>query len=43
MAEVRKFALENNIAQKGDKVVVVAGAPFNQKGVETNLMLAETV
>ncbi len=43
MTEVRKFVLKNNLAKKGDKVVVAAGAPFNQKGVETNLMLVETV
>ena len=43
MIEVRKFVLKNNLAQKGEKVVVVAGAPFNQRGVETNLMLVETV
>ncbi len=43
MDEVRKFALEKKLAKKGDKVVVVAGAPFNQKGVETNLMLVETI
>jgi pyruvate kinase len=43
MEEVRKFVLENKVAKKGDKVVVVAGAPFNTHGVETNLMLVETV
>ena len=43
MIEVRRFVLQNNLAKKGDKVVVVAGAPFNQKNVETNLMLVETV
>jgi pyruvate kinase len=43
MEEVRKFALDNKIAKKGDKVVVVAGAPLNTPGVETNLMLVETI
>jgi pyruvate kinase len=43
MVEVRKFVLANKLANKGDKVVVAAGAPFNKKGVETNLMLVETV
>ena len=43
MIEVRRFVLQNNLAKKGDKVVVAAGAPFNQKNVETNLMLVETV
>jgi pyruvate kinase len=43
MEEVRKFALENKVAQKGDKVVVVAGVPLNTHGVGTNLMLVETV
>ena len=43
MVEIRKFVLENKLAKKGDKVVVAAGMPFNKKGVETNLMLVETV
>jgi pyruvate kinase len=43
MDEVRKFVLKNKLAEEGDKVVVVAGAPFNTPGVETNLMLVETV
>jgi pyruvate kinase len=43
MEEVRKFVLSNKIAKKGDKVVIVAGAPLNTHGVETNLMLVETV
>ena len=43
MEEVRKFVLNNKIAKKGDKVVVVAGAPLNTHGIETNMMLVETV
>jgi pyruvate kinase len=43
MNEIRKFALDNKIAKLGEKVVVVAGAPLNTPGVETNLMLVETV
>jgi pyruvate kinase len=43
MEEVRKFVLSNKIAKKGDKVVIVAGAPLNTHGVETNLMLVETI
>ena len=43
LEEVRKFAIEKKIAKKGEKVVVVAGVPFNTHGVETNLMLVETV
>ena len=43
MDEVRKFVVKQKLAKKGDKVVVVAGAPFNTKCVETNLMMVETV
>jgi len=43
MVEIRKFVLKNKLAVKGDFVVVVAGAPFNTKGVKTNLMLVETI
>lgn len=43
MDETRKFVLANKIAKVGEKVVVVAGAPLNTHGVETNLMLVETV
>jgi pyruvate kinase len=43
MDEIRKFVLDNKIAKKGEKVVVVAGVPLNTIGVETNLMLVETV
>ena len=43
MDEIRKFALDKKIAKKGERVVVVAGAPLNTHGVETNLMLVETV
>jgi pyruvate kinase len=41
--EIRKFVLDNKIAKKGEKVVVVAGVPLNTPGVGTNLMLVETV
>jgi pyruvate kinase len=41
--EIRDFVLNNKIAKKGEKVVVVAGVPFNTQGVETNLMLVETI
>jgi len=43
MNEVRKFAIKQGLAKKGDKVVVVAGTPFNKKGIETNLLWVETV
>ncbi|MFA6536486.1 MAG: pyruvate kinase [Candidatus Paceibacterota bacterium] len=39
---IRKFCLENNLAQKGDKVVVACGMPFG-KVIETNMMLVETI
>jgi pyruvate kinase len=40
---VRKFCLDQKIAERGDKVVVAAGAPFDTHGVETNMILVETV
>lgn len=40
---VREFCLKNKLAQKGDKVVVVAGAPFNKKGVKTNMIIVEVI
>lgn len=40
---VRQFCLKNKYAQKGDKVVIVAGAPFNKKGVKTNTLLVEEI
>lgn len=43
MDEIRKFVIKNKFAKKGDCVVVVAGAPFNTKGIKTNLMLVERV
>jgi pyruvate kinase len=40
---VRAFCLKNKLAKKGDKVVVVAGTPFNKKGVKTNMLLVEVI
>ncbi len=40
---VRAFCLKNKLAKKGDKVVVVAGAPFNKKGVKTNMLVVEVI
>ncbi len=42
MGIVRKVALKEKIAVKGDKVIVVAGVPFG-KIQETNMMLIETI
>ncbi|MEK7095399.1 MAG: pyruvate kinase [Patescibacteria group bacterium] len=39
---VRKVAMKENYAVKGDKVVIVAGMPFG-KIQETNMMLVETI
>ncbi|MFA6094580.1 MAG: pyruvate kinase [Candidatus Paceibacterota bacterium] len=40
---VRAYCLKNKLADKGDKVVIVAGAPFGTKGVETNMMVVEKI
>jgi pyruvate kinase len=42
MEVVRKSALDNDFAKKGDKVVVVAGMPFGHSS-ETNFILVETL
>ncbi len=41
-ALVKELCLERELAQKGDKVVIVAGAPFRVQG-STNMMIVETV
>jgi pyruvate kinase len=40
---VRAYTLKNKLASKGDRVVLVAGAPFNKKGVQTNTLTVETI
>lgn len=40
---VRAHCLKEKIAKKGDKVVIAAGAPFNTKGVVTNMLVVETI
>jgi len=40
---IRVFCLKHSLAQKGDRVVVVAGAPFNMQGVQTNLVVVEVI
>jgi len=40
---VRKICLDNKFASKGDKVVIVAGVPFNTKGLSTNMMVVEQI
>lgn len=41
--EVRAFCLKNNLAKKGDKVVIAAGAPFNKKAIKTNMVVVEVI
>ncbi len=38
---VRKQCLEKKLAKKGDRVVIVAGVPFNTKGLSTNMLVVE--
>ncbi len=40
---VRTHCLKHKLAAKGDKVVVASGAPFNTKGVSTNMLVVETL
>ncbi len=42
MEQVRKFTLKEKYAKKGDKVVIVAGVPFGQKG-GTNMLMVEVI
>ncbi|MCS6789222.1 MAG: pyruvate kinase [Patescibacteria group bacterium] len=39
---VKKNILKNNLAKKGDKIVIVAGIPFGVKG-STNLLMVEAL
>lgn len=38
---VRSECLKKKIAKKGDRVVIVAGVPFNTKGLSTNMLVVE--
>lgn len=40
---VRALCVKEKLAKKGDKVVVAAGAPFNKKGIKTNMMIVEVI
>lgn len=40
---VRKICLDNKFTVKGDKVVIVAGVPFNTKGLSTNMLVVEEI
>jgi pyruvate kinase len=40
---VRTYCAKEKLAGKGDKVVIVAGAPFTKKPVTTNMLFVETV
>lgn len=41
-AMVKELCMERELAQKGDRVVIAAGAPFRVQG-STNMMIVETV
>jgi len=43
MKSIRQFCLKNKMAKKGDRVVVVAGVPFNNKVKATNMVLVEEI
>jgi pyruvate kinase len=40
---VRTYCLKQELVKKGDKVVIAAGAPFDTKGVQTNMLLVEKI
>ncbi len=40
---IRAFCLKHGFAEKGDTVVIAAGAPFNTKNVKTNMLLVEVI
>jgi pyruvate kinase len=40
---VRLEVSKNNLAKKGDKVVIAAGVPFGTKGLSTNLMVVQVI
>jgi len=42
MDQVRKFVLKEKYAKKGDRVIIVAGVPFGQRG-GTNMLMVEVI
>lgn len=40
---VKSYCLKNNIANKGDKVVVSGGMPFSKKSGSTNMVMVATI
>jgi len=40
---VRTYCLKEKLAAKGDRVVIATGAPFNTKGVSTNVLMVEVL
>lgn len=40
--EAKRYCLKNKLAQKGDKIIIVAGIPFGRNG-KTNTILAEKI
>ncbi|MFZ2523388.1 MAG: pyruvate kinase [Minisyncoccia bacterium] len=43
MDMVKEYCLEEKLAKKGDKVVVAGGVPFNTKGLQTNMLIVQTL
>ncbi|MBA3733303.1 pyruvate kinase [Patescibacteria group bacterium] len=40
---VRQYCFKEKLVKKGDKVVIVAGVPFNTKGLSTNMLVVQTM
>ncbi|MCI5108833.1 MAG: pyruvate kinase [Candidatus Pacebacteria bacterium] len=40
---VRLHCIKKGLANKGDKVVITAGVPFNDKSIDTNMILVEEI
>ena len=43
MENIREYCIKNKLAKKKDKVVVVAGVPFNDLAIPTNMLLVEEI
>lgn len=43
MKTVRAYSLKEKLASRGDKIVIAAGVPFNDKSIETNMVLVEEI
>ena len=40
---VKDHCYDQKLVKKGDKVVIVAGVPFNTKGLATNMLVVQTM